>query len=67
MTVVIREATQDDVKIVFDLSNDPVVRSNSIRPGLIDWDEHQRWFAKKILDKNCIIFLAFKPEGEFIG
>ncbi len=44
----IRLATPDDCKRVFDLSNDPIVRANSIHSETIKWEEHCVWFQKHI-------------------
>ena len=44
----IRLATLGDCKNIFELSNDPVVRANSIHIEEIKWDDHVKWFNKKI-------------------
>ncbi|MBI1938243.1 MAG: UDP-2,4-diacetamido-2,4,6-trideoxy-beta-L-altropyranose hydrolase [Ignavibacteriales bacterium] len=63
----IRRAVQDDSKIIFDLSNDPSVRVQSINQNQIEWEEHQKWFSKKLTDNNYIFFLVFDKEDNFIG
>ncbi len=62
-----RNAGPEDAKIVFDLSNDPIVRANSINVNEIKWDEHLSWFERKINDVNHIFLLCFTKESEFIG
>jgi spore coat polysaccharide biosynthesis predicted glycosyltransferase SpsG/RimJ/RimL family protein N-acetyltransferase len=63
----IRFADITDSKIVFDLSNDPSVRSQSINPSSITWESHQEWFAKTINDNNYFFFLAFDKKNDLIG
>lgn len=66
-TFYIRSAVQNDSKIIYDLSNDPSVRIQSINQNQISWKEHQNWFSKKLADDNYIFFLAFDKEDNFIG
>ena len=40
----IRLANIDDMKNVFDLSNDDTVRKNSINQNKIEWEDHVKWF-----------------------
>ena len=42
----IREATQNDIKDVFDWRNDPNTRMMSRSSGVISWDRHVSWFDK---------------------
>jgi len=61
------KAGPEQAKIVFDLSNDPVVRANSINVNEILWSDHVGWYEKKINDKNHIFLLCFTSLNEFIG
>ena len=63
----LRKTTLNDSKIVFELSNDPIVRSQSINKNFIPWDEHLKWFENKINDKNYLFLLAFDKSDNFIG
>lgn len=63
----LRKAVTEDSKKVFELSNDPAVRKQSINKNQISWDEHSNWFQNKINDKNYLFFLAFDKEDNFIG
>ena len=62
----LRPATLEDMRIVFELSNDPAVRSQSFVSTAILWDDHARWFENKIADKACL-FLIIEAEGKFAG
>jgi len=62
-----RQAVKEDAKLVFELSNDPVVRLNSINQNAIGWDDHLKWFNSKAEDKNYYFLLHFTEEEEFVG
>lgn len=62
----IRPATWDDAKNIFDLSNDDVVRANSIRRERIEWASHLKWFASALDNPDCAYFAA-ECDGEFCG
>lgn len=63
----LRNAAYMDSKIVFELSNDPDVRINSIHKGGIDWNSHQEWYDEILGRKNYIFLLAFDKNDNFIG
>ncbi|MGK9369151.1 GNAT family N-acetyltransferase [Melioribacter sp. Ez-97] len=63
----LRKAVPEDSKIVYELSNDPSVRMQSINKNPIAWDEHTVWFDKKVNDNNYLFLLAFDREDNFIG
>ena len=62
----LRRARPEDVQTVFELSNDPVVRSVSFSSDEIRWEDHQRWFAHKLSDPSCL-FLIVEFGGLFCG
>jgi len=62
----IRQANEDDILHLFELANDPVVRSNSINTNSITWDDHVGWFRRKSTDTNCFLFV-FHQLGDFVG
>jgi UDP-2,4-diacetamido-2,4,6-trideoxy-beta-L-altropyranose hydrolase len=55
--LIIRKALAQDSKIYFDWANDPTTRKNSINKQSIKWEDHERWFSQKLLDKNTHLFL----------
>jgi UDP-2,4-diacetamido-2,4,6-trideoxy-beta-L-altropyranose hydrolase len=63
----IRKAEKKDVHLIFDLSNDPLVRENSINSKKILWKEHLNWFEKKNNDSNYVFYVVFDDKGKFIG
>lgn len=63
----IKLATIEDMKDVFDLSNDKLVRANSINTEQIKWENHQIWFKNKTNDENCIFYTLNSLNNGFIG
>ena len=63
----IRPAKAEDIKKVFDLSNDPEVRAHSIRTKPISWQEHQLWFTDRIAKTAEPFYIVEDPNGSFIA
>lgn len=63
----VRKAEKKDINLIFDLSNDPLVRENSINSKKILWKDHSDWFEKKINDSDYVFYVIFDDKGEFIG
>ncbi len=63
----IKLADNVDTKDVFELSNDPIVRHNSFKRNLIDWQDHINWFSKKIRNEDSIFYVARTISNEFVG
>ncbi len=61
--IIMREAREEDCKAVFELSNDPLIRSVSFSTAPIPFETHARWFASRLTDPACH-FLLFLNEGE---
>jgi len=64
--IIIREASLNDAKILFELSNDDRVRENSINTDKIEWENHVNWLKEKIISSNYYIYLFFYDK-HFIG
>jgi len=62
----VRRAEPNDVRRVFDLSNDSVVRASSFQTEPLVWDNHVSWFERAIRDPELLFYLGF-DEGEFVG
>ena len=61
-----RFATSADCKLLWQLANDPVVRSSSFSHEPIPWDAHVRWFEGRMADPRCRIFVS-ESKGALIG
>nr|WP_262902622.1 GNAT family N-acetyltransferase [Pontibacter aydingkolensis] len=53
-----REATTDDLMLLFDWANDPEVRKNSFNPNPILLESHTRWLHTKLEDKQSMLYIA---------
>lgn len=65
--LVIRRAVEGDVRKVFELSNDPVVRANSIHREQIAWESHVVWFSRMIANEDVVFLIVETSEREFVG
>ena len=62
----VRRAEIRDMKAVFDLSNDHVVRAMSIHPKIIEWGGHVKWF-EKMLTSSGVDFYVLEVSDTFAG
>ena len=58
MEVKYRKANIDDVQLVFNWANEPVVRNNSFHSQYIPLEEHTNWFQRKIQGGNTLFYIA---------
>lgn len=63
----IKLAAIEDMKDVFDLSNEDLVRENSFNQEKIQWESHQNWFKNKINDENCIFYVVKDTNNKLIS
>lgn len=63
----IRGVKKEDSTVLFEWSNDPLVRINAFDSKKIDWDSHEKWFQNKLLDNNCKIFIFENKQGHPVG
>jgi UDP-2,4-diacetamido-2,4,6-trideoxy-beta-L-altropyranose hydrolase len=54
----LRPASQADCRTIWDWANAPEVRDASFSSAPIPWDTHLRWYAAKIANPNCCIYIA---------
>ena len=60
--IILRRAELDDMMLLYQWVNDPVVRENSFNPAIISLEEHQKWFNEKINNPNEAIFILLIDE-----
>ncbi len=61
-------AKRADLKQIFNLSNDNLVRKNSYNTDKIKWLDHLDWFENKINSERTIFFVVKSViDNEFIG
>lgn len=67
MPLRLREAIDEDCRLLWEWANDPVVRAASFRSGPIEWEEHVRWFQDRERAGRRIYILmdaAQRPIGQ---
>ena len=60
-------ATTNDLIDIFNLSNDPIVRSNSFNSAPISLENHKNWFYKKINDPHCTFYVIRDTQNQLVG
>ena len=55
--LILREAKEDDVELLFKWANDPVVRKNSFNESLIAYEDHVSWFDEILEDSTVCQFI----------
>ncbi|MGH9775337.1 MAG: UDP-2,4-diacetamido-2,4,6-trideoxy-beta-L-altropyranose hydrolase [Candidatus Acidiferrales bacterium] len=63
----LRRAGEGDRELLWRWANDPEVRSSSFSNRSIAWEEHVSWFAKKLADPNCRMFVGMNDAGMPVG
>ncbi|HSR30804.1 MAG TPA: UDP-2,4-diacetamido-2,4,6-trideoxy-beta-L-altropyranose hydrolase [Anaerolineae bacterium] len=53
-----REANRDDVQVLFQWTNDPLVRQMSFHQEPIPWEEHRRWFERVTSDPGTVLLIV---------
>lgn len=62
MKITPRKATESDIDLYFNWTNDTDTRNNSFNTQVVDYQSHTNWFLKKIVDKNTLM-LVFENEN----
>ena len=63
----IRLAKKSDIEKVFELSNDDLVRANSINQNKILWEDHVNWFNNRIKNTEEPFYIAETLDGDFVA
>ena len=53
----IRKVKKTDLELLFDWSNDPVVRRWSFKKHFLSMDEHKNWFNQRINNENVFMWI----------
>ncbi|MBP9164420.1 MAG: GNAT family N-acetyltransferase [Leptospiraceae bacterium] len=61
----LRPVDAKDVELLFTWANDPDVRKHSFNTNKIIWEDHEKWFHKKILSDS--IWLILQKEDTPLG
>jgi RimJ/RimL family protein N-acetyltransferase len=63
----LRKAEPGDARLLFEWVNDPVTRAQSFTQTAIPWEDHERWFARKLVDARCLLLIAEEAPGRPVG
>lgn len=63
----LRTVRDDDCKQVWEWANDPEIRKASFSSDPIPWEDHTKWFAKKMNDPSHYFYIAFNESDEPVG
>jgi UDP-2,4-diacetamido-2,4,6-trideoxy-beta-L-altropyranose hydrolase len=63
----LRAAQPRDSHLLWEWANDPQVRENAFSGTPIPWEQHELWFADKIKNSDCVIFVAEDDQGRPVG
>jgi UDP-2,4-diacetamido-2,4,6-trideoxy-beta-L-altropyranose hydrolase len=65
----LRRVEERDCTLLWEWANDPVVRAASFSWKPIPFEQHQKWFAAKMKDRTCLMFIGENgdegPVGQF--
>lgn len=67
MQIHYRKAKLSDLDLYFAWTNDPATRSNSFNTQEVDYQEHTRWFSRKIDDKKALLLVFENEENIPVG
>lgn len=56
--LIFRSADENDTVDLFNWRNHPDVRKNSFNTNPILWEEHEKWFKKKLTSSNTAIYMV---------
>jgi RimJ/RimL family protein N-acetyltransferase len=57
--LLLKKAEEKDVDLLFNWISDPVVRKQSLSAEKISYEDHVRWFLKKMNDSNCYLYIVY--------
>ena len=67
MQLQFRKATEADILLYFEWTNDELTRQNSFSSELISFETHKNWFTNKINSKNNSFYLFLDEEQKCVG
>ena len=63
----LRSASEQDCKLLWKLVNELDVRKSAFNSDFIPWEDHVRWFSKKLKDPHWFQFIALNHQDVPIG
>jgi RimJ/RimL family protein N-acetyltransferase len=56
-----------DIGLYYKWTNDPMVRKNSFNQEIIPYNEHVKWFTKKLESNDCCLYLFLTIDNIPVG
>ncbi|MBN3926045.1 UDP-2,4-diacetamido-2,4,6-trideoxy-beta-L-altropyranose hydrolase [Nostoc sp. NMS4] len=63
----LRSVQQNDCQLLWEWSNAPEIRAVSFSSKSILWEDHVQWFKSKLINPNCIFYIAINKNNVPIG
>lgn len=63
--IVLRKVRPEDSRLIFEWANEPDARKASFCINGISWEEHSRWFQKKLDDPDCYFLISSIANQDF--
>ena len=63
----LRQARQDDCKLLWNWANEPTVRAASFSTEPIPWDDHAAWFTSRLGNPGCLTYVGLDENDVPIG
>ena len=63
----LRRAMPEDARMLWEWVNDPAVRTSAFSTDPVPWKGHQGWLARRLVDKDCVIFIGLDAGGIPLG
>lgn len=62
----LRQADEEDMDLIFQWANEPVVRKNSFTIDMITYEEHKEWYKNLLLNRNSKQYI-YVDKNQVIG
>ncbi|MCY6370411.1 GNAT family N-acetyltransferase [Clostridium ganghwense] len=59
MSIYLKKVCEEDCQLLFHWANDEQVRKNSFNNKEISYEEHIKWFNKKLKSTTCYMFILY--------
>lgn len=63
----LRPVVAEDCEALWRLANDPSARAASFNSASIELADHRKWFARRLVDPNVLLFLLVTGDDEPVG
>ncbi len=56
--VSLKAVSEEDIRLIYELRNDPAVRKTMFQGGPIAWGEHAEFWRKRLADRDALSFMV---------